>query len=294
MNALFKVSILAFIFLLYYTQQAISQDIINTKKQELIKCKIVEVTPDVVKYKLYNNLDGPLFILPKTDIQTIRLESGDEIIVNETFKNIKANAALMYAKSKCLKTEIFSPIAGNITVGYEQLLKPGVSFEDILSGNYTQTIFTRNNARGAVNKFGVKFMYGQDNKPESSETYKALRGQYLKPEFLLAAGSLRDNVTSGVTGSTVTSSVVIRYYTGGLGLNYGRQFIIGKSFSLNYHCGFGYCYTNWEKPANLKNSTYQYSKNYSPPFAVVPLDPLGNDDYGMYFNVGLTMGFVFD
>lgn len=292
MKCLLKIFIVIFTIVVCLSYQAIAQDIINTKKQEIIKCKIVEVTPDVIKYKLFNNPDGPLFILPKTDIQTIRLESGDEIIVNEIFKNLKIDEALMNAKSKCLKVEIFAPIIGNVAVGYEQLLRPGMSFENILAGNFSTNLLNRSKTQGIVNKFGVKLMYGQDNSLERPEKYKALRGQYLEPEFLLATGLLRDNVTSGVTGTKVTTSVVIRYYTGGLGLNYGRQFVIGKSFSLNYHLGFGYCYTNWEKPANLKNSTYPYSKSYNLPFLVAPLS--NGSDVGMYFNLGFTFGYVFD
>ena len=62
-----------------------AQDIITTKDGSDIKAKILEVNSNEVKYKKFNNLDGPTFTMPKSDILIVRYENGE----NEVFKTSK-------------------------------------------------------------------------------------------------------------------------------------------------------------------------------------------------------------
>lgn len=43
---------------------------------DLIRAKVTKITPDDIEYKLFNNLDGPLYELPTVDIQKIDFENG--------------------------------------------------------------------------------------------------------------------------------------------------------------------------------------------------------------------------
>jgi hypothetical protein len=61
-----------------------AQDIITTKNGEDIQAKVLEVAPDVVKYKKFSNPDGPTFSLYKSEILMVRYENGDKDIFNET------------------------------------------------------------------------------------------------------------------------------------------------------------------------------------------------------------------
>lgn len=58
-----------------------AQDLITTREGEAIFAKILEVSSKEVKYKKFNNLDGPTFVLDKSDILRIKYENGEEEIV---------------------------------------------------------------------------------------------------------------------------------------------------------------------------------------------------------------------
>lgn len=61
-----------------------AQDIITTKDGKDIQSKILEVNANEVKYKKYNNLDGPTFTLSKSEILIVRYEMAK----TRCFKNI--------------------------------------------------------------------------------------------------------------------------------------------------------------------------------------------------------------
>ena len=60
-----------------------AQDLITTKEGKDIQAKILEVNSTEVKYKKYNNLDGPIFTMKKSEILLVRYENGE----NEVFSN---------------------------------------------------------------------------------------------------------------------------------------------------------------------------------------------------------------
>jgi opacity protein-like surface antigen len=55
---------------------ASAQDIIVTTKSEKITAKITEIEVDVVKYKKYDNQDGPTYTIRKADIASIMYKNG--------------------------------------------------------------------------------------------------------------------------------------------------------------------------------------------------------------------------
>ncbi len=58
-----------------------AQDVIVKKNGDEIKAKIEEVSTTDIKYRKHDNLEGPLFYIPKTDVFMIRYEDGTK----ETF-----------------------------------------------------------------------------------------------------------------------------------------------------------------------------------------------------------------
>lgn len=52
------------------------QDTIITKKGEEIKSRVAEIGLSTVKYKLFNNLTGPVFEINKSDVFEIKYENG--------------------------------------------------------------------------------------------------------------------------------------------------------------------------------------------------------------------------
>ena len=72
---------LTFLFILYSTM-VLAQDIVVTKDSQRLDVKIEEVSNEQIKYRKMNNLEGPLFIMPTNEIQTIIYANGDVQIFN--------------------------------------------------------------------------------------------------------------------------------------------------------------------------------------------------------------------
>ena len=68
-----------------------AQDFITKKNGEDIKAKVLEVTPNEVKYKLYDEPNGVTYTSKKSELLMIRYESGR----NEVF-NQQSSSSLYY------------------------------------------------------------------------------------------------------------------------------------------------------------------------------------------------------
>lgn len=78
MNKLFII----LLFTLFCTNLFYSQDLITLKNSEDIKAKVIEVTPTELKFKRFDNIDGPLFTLLKSEILIVRYENGTKDVFN--------------------------------------------------------------------------------------------------------------------------------------------------------------------------------------------------------------------
>jgi len=59
-----------------------SQDLIIKKNGDEIKSKVLEVNLSIIKYKKYDNLNGPTFEIKKADVFIIKYENGTKDIIN--------------------------------------------------------------------------------------------------------------------------------------------------------------------------------------------------------------------
>jgi hypothetical protein len=98
-----------------------AQDIITDKNGEDIMAKVIEVTQTEIKYKKYDNKDGPLCTIPKSDVLIIKYENGtkDVFIQDKT-------------KSSDLSEKILSISPADI--------RPGMSYSDF-SGKYDSRLY---------------------------------------------------------------------------------------------------------------------------------------------------------
>ncbi|MBC8265593.1 MAG: DUF4190 domain-containing protein [Flavobacteriales bacterium] len=62
-------------------------DNIILKDGEEISAKIIEITPDLIKYKRCNNLDGPLFSINKSEVMMVRYSDGTKDIMKQNSRN---------------------------------------------------------------------------------------------------------------------------------------------------------------------------------------------------------------
>jgi hypothetical protein len=61
-----------------------AQDLITKRNGEDIKAKVIEIGLNEVKFKRFDNLDGPLIIVAKSEILIIRYENGSKEIFEDS------------------------------------------------------------------------------------------------------------------------------------------------------------------------------------------------------------------
>ena len=64
-----------------------SQDIITKKTSDDIQAKVLEVTTTEIKYKRFDNPDGPIFTILKSEVLMVRYENGTKDIFIEEKRN---------------------------------------------------------------------------------------------------------------------------------------------------------------------------------------------------------------
>lgn len=72
--------VLSFILSLCFISGIMAQDIIVRKDGSETKAKVLEINSNNIKYKRFDNLEGPLYTEPKSDITKIKYQNGTEDI----------------------------------------------------------------------------------------------------------------------------------------------------------------------------------------------------------------------
>lgn len=55
-----------------------AQDLLITRNGDEIEAKILEITPDSVKYKRHSNIDGPLYTIHNNEVKEILFDNGEK------------------------------------------------------------------------------------------------------------------------------------------------------------------------------------------------------------------------
>ncbi|NTW32804.1 MAG: hypothetical protein HGB12_09295 [Bacteroidetes bacterium] len=77
-----KIFISIFIVFIAFTH-SFSQDVITKKTEENLQAKVLEIGPTEIKYKRFDNPDGPTYTILKSDVIMIRYENGSKDIFDE-------------------------------------------------------------------------------------------------------------------------------------------------------------------------------------------------------------------
>jgi len=163
-----KQSILILFAIIFTMTGAFSQDIITTKTGEDILAKIVEVGHTEIKYKKFDNPEGPQFTILKSDVLMIRYENGTKDIFTEEPKsntvvppyspspNLNTPDNKLFYAGKVEKYRKMKGTGATLTVVGGILLVVGIAtLVNATSNSYnsygtTQTSTSGNAAAGAV------------------------------------------------------------------------------------------------------------------------------------------------
>ena len=145
-----KSIVLIFYFLLVGIFESLSQDTIINKNNDTLSVKVIEITPTEVKYKKMDFLNGPLYVIFKTDILSIKYENGmvEKNIIPEPKKinyEIKASIDVdhfyKYYRNDAFKiymrTLFFTPFVGYLT--FRKLKKIPVTQGEIITNDLSLT-----------------------------------------------------------------------------------------------------------------------------------------------------------
>ena len=129
------------VFLLAGVCSVTAQDLIVLKNGNMIEAKVIEISPTEIRYKRFDNLEGPTIVILATDVLSIRYENGTTEIINANTvteqENIQADKSGIYRiNPEKLNFGIFIEPSGFLLYG------PSLSAEFIKGGFNTQINFT--------------------------------------------------------------------------------------------------------------------------------------------------------
>ncbi|MBA3705282.1 MAG: hypothetical protein H0W84_05110 [Bacteroidetes bacterium] len=76
MKTIFQLAFIITLFVCSSAAKVIAQDTIIFTDGTVVSCKILQVSTDEVKYKKFDNLDGPDFIKRTSEINMIKYKGG--------------------------------------------------------------------------------------------------------------------------------------------------------------------------------------------------------------------------
>jgi len=108
------------------SQAVISQDKIYRNNGKVVEAKIIEIGSSEVKYKEFNNPDGPVYVLESDRIKKIVFQNGKEQKFEDNLKDPERYAG---QGNKAIKLNFLSALYGYSEIGFEKSTGVGKGFE---------------------------------------------------------------------------------------------------------------------------------------------------------------------
>jgi hypothetical protein len=250
--------------------------------------KVLEIGLSEIKFKDALNHDGPIVVLPKSDVKKIKYASGNEIIFKKDPYEINQEI-LVRDKTHAIKFEFLSPVRNNIAFSYEHMLKVGTNLETklgVIGVGFNNDDLE--DARGVYFKAGVKFLTSKNEYyVEGLKYVHALKGFYIKPEIIFNTYSVTQkyyNYSNTYPWTTTTHEADIKYVNYAVNIVLGRQYLLGNIMTFEYYGGIGYGHQ--ERSTDVINWVDEYL-NFSS-FSHVYLGPSS-----LILTGGITLGVIF-
>lgn len=86
---------------LFICKITVAQDIIFKTNGDEVEAKVLEITPNEVKYKMFKFQDGPTYVINKTDVFKIKYPNGQQ----DVFSNTNTNTSTTIKKEDTVANE---------------------------------------------------------------------------------------------------------------------------------------------------------------------------------------------
>lgn len=254
-----------FLFAICFCGTAMAQDKIYKKGGEILEVKVIEIGTDEIKYKLFNDQNGPSYSLDKDRILKIIYQNGR----TESYQSNLKDPELYADQSKnAVKINFLSPLLGYTQLNFEHNLKPGRSYElalgiiglgkrqelgSIYDANTQTNMLKYREARGLFLGGGYKFSKLPDFVNKGSKYSHVMQGPYAKPELILGLyGQNQLRNSSGNTNQADRETLVF----GGLLINLGQQWVLGDAFLIDVYGGLGYAFDSRSRKRDVEGIYY--------------------------------------
>ena len=132
-----------------------AQDVIIKKNFDEIECVVLEVGIDIIKYKRYDNPDGPVYSIGKEDVATIKYKNG----VKDVF-NVQPSSDTINKKEPLT----YNPGFWGLTIKKGSNKLSGFEVRNLYS-NYEEALFKYNTGKtlhtiGSIISFPSAFVFG--------------------------------------------------------------------------------------------------------------------------------------
>ena len=261
-----KTSYMKKIFLLAFVIPVIAsttnaQDKIYRKNGKVVEAKILEVGSSEIKYRIWKDDTGPVYILETDKIKRVEFENGT---VQKFVPDLRDPELYEDQLRKAVKIDFLGPLSGYTQITYERSTAVGRSIEyslgiigagkserlDYYNSNFRST---RRNPFGVAAGIGYKFNKLPDFLFGRTRFTHIMQGSYLRPVFY--AGNYSEN---RIVFKNTSEELERRNVTfGALQLELGKQWVFGDKVVMDLYFGFGY-------GADNKRDDYNngYSYNY--------------------------------
>lgn len=274
-----------------FTTQLFSQDKIYKLKGTVINAKVIEIGTDEIKYKLFENPDGPVYVVDKSTLNRIEFANGKVEKYTSSFKDPQNYDGQL---TKAIKFNFLSPLLGYAQFSFEKSVSPLKSYElglGIIGAGKNYQIDNyyvngqyqpyKRNAFGVFVDAGYKFNKLPNFFSKGTRMTHVMQGTYIKPTATL--GFYKDNALSYKTGNPV---IINRHNIfGAIILNFGRQWVFGEKFLVDLYYGVGYAFDNTKND----NSNIYYSDNLYNHFVIQKAGSGANLGFSGGVKIGLLI-----
>jgi hypothetical protein len=266
-----------------------AQDKIYRKNGEVLKVKILEVSSTEIKYKIFGDTDGPIYVLEKDRIKKIEYENGR---VEKPPVNLKDPEQYSDQLKKAIKINFLAPLFGYTQISYERSTGVGKSYEltlAIIGAGKNQIIdyydysirSQRKNQFGIAAGAGYKFSKLPDFLFGRTRFTHLMQGAYAKPIAYL--GNYSENrIAYKGNNQYVVERQNITFAA--LEVELGKQWVFGDKFLVDVYGGLGWGLDNKKSDGDLLFNDNTEAYNYIN-------QRLGRSP-GLSLNAGIKLGLL--
>lgn len=221
-----------------------AQDIITFRSGEQVSVNVEEIGVNSVTYTELDEPDLSISV-DKDKIESINMDNGRMYVFEIDQSQIQSvdYDEQMY---RAIKIGFLTPTLGSFRVEYEQNIKPGQSM-----------LFTTNliglgldpaevNPRGMAVSGGYKFMRSPEYYLERQRRAHRMMGSYILVEgnFSGFGQDYNFDYFDNDQGIWVEEQARQIRYGGAITLSYGKQYVFGNRFLVDYSVGLGYSFVS--------------------------------------------------